>query len=578
MVVALFLVFTALVVVGSWYVWSTLRSVETALPVTTISQHRELSSLIQGLSELMITLDAVRVSPTAQRWDEFLVSLDIAYYLTQSFLDSLPEISEGSYAIVKDETERILSALDDLATKVPQIDETKALAQHVRLRDTITLLRETYLQANQEALVTLYQQVRHIKRLQISVLVVILLVVVSLASMATLILWQRRSIALLAAARASVQESEERFELAMQGANDGLWDWNLETNAVYYSPRWKKMLGCEEDETGETISAFRELVHPEDMDRVHALETSYLEGSVPRYEIEFRMRHKNGDYIDVLSRAFLVRREEDGTPIRLVGTHIDITARKCTAAELKEAKEEAEAANRLKSAFLATMSHELRTPLNSIIGFTGIVLQGMAGPLNDEQAKQLSMVRNSGRHLLDLINDVLDVSKIEAGQLEITPEMFDMREAIEKAVATVAPLAEKKGLVLVANIEPEVGEMTSDRRRVEQILINLINNAIKFTGKGEVRVECAASHSQLVTRVIDTGIGIKPEDMGKLFEPFRQIETGLTRGYEGTGLGLSICKKLVGALGGEIGAESEWGKGSTFTFTLPLCTGEGNEA
>jgi signal transduction histidine kinase len=240
-------------------------------------------------------------------------------------------------------------------------------------------------------------------------------------------------------------------------------------------------------------------------------------------------------------------------------------------AQLYEAAQEAD---RVKSAFLASMSHELRTPLNSIIGFTGIILQGLAGPLNPEQEKQLSMVRDSSRHLLNLINDVLDISKIEAGQLQTVSEPFGMREAVAKVVRTMTPMAERKGLKLVADVSSVVGQITSDRRRVEQILINLVNNAIKFADQGEVRVECEISSDWLVTRVVDTGIGIKPEDMGQLFEAFRQIDTGLARQHEGTGLGLSICKRLVEVLGGEIRVESEWGVGSTFTFTLPIDRGE----
>lgn len=238
--------------------------------------------------------------------------------------------------------------------------------------------------------------------------------------------------------------------------------------------------------------------------------------------------------------------------------------------QLEEARTRAESADRVKSAFLATMSHELRTPLNSIIGFTGVLLQGLAGPLNAEQSKQMGMARDSARHLLALINDVLDISKIEAGQLEMQRAPFDMRAAIEAALKLVLPQAQKKGLSLAAAIGANVGEVVSDRRRVEQILLNLLSNAVKFTERGEVRLECRARAGFIETSVHDTGIGIRAEDVEKLFAPFRQIEMGLNRRHEGTGLGLSICKNLVEMLGGEIRVASEWGRGSVFTFTLPL--------
>lgn len=242
---------------------------------------------------------------------------------------------------------------------------------------------------------------------------------------------------------------------------------------------------------------------------------------------------------------------------------------KARTAELAAAKDRAESADRTKSAFLAAMSHELRTPLNSIIGFTGIILKGLVGPLNEEQTKQLSMVQSSARHLLDLINDVLDISKIEAGEMEVTSEAFHLGEVIEKTVEAVTPLAEKKRLALRTRIAPEVGEIASDRRRVEQILLNLINNAIKFTDRGQVCVACEPGNRCIVTRVTDTGCGIKKEDMEKLFTSFRQLDAGIDRRHDGTGLGLAICKKLVSLLGGNISAESKWGVGSTFTFTLP---------
>jgi signal transduction histidine kinase len=212
----------------------------------------------------------------------------------------------------------------------------------------------------------------------------------------------------------------------------------------------------------------------------------------------------------------------------------------------------------------------LRTPLNSIIGFTGILLQKMVGPLSEEQEKQLGMVQGSARHLLELINDVLDISKIEADQIILSNENFDMADSIQKSVEKILPMAEKKGLQLKTEITPESIMINNDQRRVDQILLNLLNNAIKFTESGQVELDSRIENGWLVTKVSDTGIGIKPEDLQTLFKPFRQIDTGLTRQYEGTGLGLSICKRLVEIMGGDIQAESEAGKGSVFTFKLPL--------
>ena len=242
--------------------------------------------------------------------------------------------------------------------------------------------------------------------------------------------------------------------------------------------------------------------------------------------------------------------------------------------QLVTATERAEESDRLKSAFLATMSHELRTPLNSIIGFTGILHQGLAGPLNDEQKKQLGMVQNSARHLLELINDVLDISKIEAGQLEITRNPFDLRGSLKKVVNLVFPMAEKKGLPIHLHMTGTLDKFMGDQRRIEQIVINLLNNAIKFTEKGEIRVSCSLQDSKVILSVGDSGIGIKPEDVETIFKPFRQIDTGLSRKYEGTGLGLSITRKLVDMMGGEIQVKSQEGAGSTFSVILPAGEGE----
>ncbi len=215
------------------------------------------------------------------------------------------------------------------------------------------------------------------------------------------------------------------------------------------------------------------------------------------------------------------------------------------------------------------MSHELRTPLNSIIGFTGILLQELAGPLNEEQRKQLTMVQNSARHLLALINDVLDISKIEAGQLELSFAPVDVKSSINRVLELVSPMAEKKGLALTHDIADDVSTMATDPRRFEQILLNLLSNAVKFTEKGHIGISCRMEDGDCRVAVSDTGIGIPPEETASVFQPFHQVDTGLSRRHEGTGLGLSICKKLLDLMGGTIAVESQKGKGSTFTVRIP---------
>lgn len=237
--------------------------------------------------------------------------------------------------------------------------------------------------------------------------------------------------------------------------------------------------------------------------------------------------------------------------------------------KLKLLAEKAKEADRIKSAFLATMSHELRTPLNSIIGFTGILLKGLAGPLNEEQKKQLTMVQSSARHLLELINDVLDISKIEAGELRLSISEFNIKESVEKVVRMFVPLLEKKGLELKMDIGNDVDSVVTDKRRLEQVLMNLMSNAVKFTEKGSIIVSCRKEVGSYVISVKDTGIGIEEGELEKIFQPFSQIDTGLSRKYEGTGLGLSISKKLLDLMGGKIYVESKPGKGSTFTIVIP---------
>jgi PAS domain S-box-containing protein len=386
-------------------------------------------------------------------------------------------------------------------------------------------------------------------------------------------------------AEETAKESEERLRLTFEAAKIGTGELNLQTNQITFSNALRQIIGLAPGTFNLTFEEYAERIPPEDRARLgHVIEDA--KAGQPDIAIDYRIVWPDGSVHWTTSRARAFY-DEAGRATRIVAALMDITELKRTeeellkhrehleelvnerTAELAVAKDKAEAADRLKSAFLATMSHELRTPLNSIIGFTGILLQGLVGPLNDEQELQLGMVKTSARHLLNLINEILDLSKIEAGQVELRPEPFDLRALIDKTIQTMAPLAEKKQLKLIADVAPDIGLVINDPHRVEQILINLLSNAIKFTAQGHVRIECQARDGWLLTSVIDTGIGVKPEDMNKLFTSFRQLDSTLARQHEGTGLGLAICQKLAGLLGGEIRVESIWGVGSNFTFALP---------
>jgi len=235
-------------------------------------------------------------------------------------------------------------------------------------------------------------------------------------------------------------------------------------------------------------------------------------------------------------------------------------------------KNELEHAGRMKSEFLANMSHELRTPLNGIIGFSEFLVDEKPGKLNDKQKEYLNDILNSGRHLLQLINDVLDLSKVEAGKMELFPEAFTLSKAVDEVCAIVSPLAKKKNITIHSEIAPQVESITLDQQKFRQVLFNLLSNAVKFTDN-EGRVEIIAGlheANRLRLQVRDTGIGIRQEDFEKLFVEFKQLDSGSARRYEGTGLGLTLTKKIVEFQNGSIKVESEPGKGSTFTVILPM--------
>ncbi len=371
-------------------------------------------------------------------------------------------------------------------------------------------------------------------------------------------------------AGAALRDNEQRLQLAVDASGTGLWDRDLYTGKTRFSAAWRHLFGYGDNDLPDTPETWAGIVHPDDLARLANDVQSYLSDAASSYESEFRIRHRDGSYRWVLSRAQLLR-DASGQPYRMLGSHIDITERKRSESELHQAKEAAEAANQAKSQFLANMSHEIRTPLNGIIGMTELALQTELTP---EQREYLQMVAASGDALMTVINDVLDFSKIEAGKLALDPVAFDLRDAIGDTMRAVAVRAHLKGLELAYEVRPDVpAAIVADPNRLRQILTNLIGNAIKFTEHGEVVVSVSpegltADEVRLHFSVRDSGIGIAAEQQPAIFRAFEQADGSTSRKYGGTGLGLTISRRLVEMMGGKLWVESTIGRGSTFHFTL----------
>src|SRR5690242_10350735 len=367
----------------------------------------------------------------------------------------------------------------------------------------------------------------------------------------------------------SPEETRARLAAIVESSDDAIIGETLEGIVTTWNHAAQRLYGFTAEEAiGRSITI---TVPPDRMRELHDYMARVRRGDRVDHMETVRLR-KDGSRLDVSITVSPIR-DDSGNIIGLSKSSRDITERRRFEAELWRKNVELELANRAKDSFLASMSHELRTPLNSIIGFTGTMLMKLPGPLTTDQEKQLRTIQTSSRHLLSLINDLLDLAKIESGKVELNMETITCRSVIEDVASTLRALAEAKHLKFDISVADRDLTIRTDRRSFTQILINLTNNAIKFTDKGSVRIELQGrndnGNSMAEITVADTGIGIRTEDQARLFQAFMQVDSSSTRPYEGTGLGLHVSQKLASMIGGHVSFKSEYGKGSRFTISVP---------
>jgi PAS domain S-box-containing protein len=381
-------------------------------------------------------------------------------------------------------------------------------------------------------------------------------------------------------AELALRESETRFRTMADAAPVMIWLGDADGNAEWFSRSWLTFVGQPLEQ--QARQGWATVIHPDDFERVDASYRAHMQTRAP-FNIELRVRRHDGEWRWLLNSG-TPRIDDAGSFAGFIGSCIDITDRKdgeiererllarerVARAEADAARIAAEHANDVKAQFLAAMSHELRTPLNAIGGYVDLLELGIRGPITDAQREDLDRIRKNQRHLLGLINNVLNFAKIEAGHVEYHIADTRLHDVLEGMYSLVAPQIRARGLTYDYSPCPPSVLVHADGEKVQQVLLNLLSNAIKFTEPGgNVRLECVCTDAIAAVRVVDTGLGIPAGKLEAIFQPFVQVDQNFTRQGQGTGLGLSISRELARAMGGDITVESQLGEGAVFTLSLP---------
>ena len=357
-------------------------------------------------------------------------------------------------------------------------------------------------------------------------------------------------------ALASLRISEERWSFAFEGSGDGVWDWNVSNSTVLLSKRWKEMLGYQESEIGNALTEWSSRVHPDDMPNVMADVQANLSGETHSFSNEHRVLCKDGSYLWILDRGMVVQRDTNGQPLRMVGTHTDISQRKQM--------------EKIKSEFISTVSHELRTPLTSIRGSLGLLEAGVLGALPAKALDLVKVANKNSQRLITLVNDILDMDKLLSGQMTMHTDTLSLSELVAQAIEANSAYAATYRVSYALAPPPQPCMVSGDADRLMQVMANLLSNAAKFSRPdGVVDIRILPAGRMLRLEVEDRGEGIPPEFQARIFEAFAQADSANTRQQGSTGLGLNISKKLIEKMAGEIGYSTVVGQGTTFWFTLP---------